>query len=319
MKTKKITSDICVIGAGPAGLTAGLFASRRGLKTCIISKDLGGQAITAPIENYPGIDHILGFDFAKKTWEQAKKYGCEFIQDEVVSLEKEQEGFVVHTSQCLDIYAQAVILACGKVPRNLGVTGEKELFGKGVEYSRADDSTYQGIHVAVIGGGASAVQSAIALSEYAKKVTIIHRRDSFSAEATDIQILAKKENAECMFSSVVLEITGKDQVESLIIEDIKTHEQCHIPIRKALIAVGLEFNLSFLGSLVQRDERGQICITSQNETSCTGIFAAGDATTLPFHQVIVSAGEGAKAALSAYRFFQEKRGKRSMLMDWEHS
>jgi thioredoxin reductase (NADPH) len=318
MKTRRIISDICIIGAGPAGLTAGLFASRRGLKTCIIAKDMGGQAVTAPIENYPGIHRISGFDFAEKVWKQAEKYGCEYRCDEVVSLKKEND-FILTTSNRRHIHAQALILACGRVPRNLGVPGERALFGKGVEYSRSHAETYNGRVMAIVGGGAGAVQSAIAFSDCAKKIIIIHRRDSFSAEAADILALVKKKNVECIFSSGVKKILGKKSVTGISIENIITHAQSTIPVHTVLIAVGMELNLSFLGSLVARNEKGEISVTNNNETSCEGIFAAGDATDGAFHQVVISAGEGAKAALSAYRFLQKKRGERSMLMDWEHS
>ncbi len=319
MKMKKIIHDICIIGAGPAGLTAGLFTSRRALKTCIIAKDIGGQAVCAPIENYPGILRISGFDFAQTVWEQAKKQGCERYIDEVTSIQKDEQIFTIRTSQKRLMYAHAIILACGKIPRNLSVSGEKELFGRGVEYSRTDVDTYRGLSVAVVGGGASAVQSAILFSEYADEVYLIHRRDSFSAEAIDIQILHEKKNVQLFFSSVVSEIEGRDQVDAVILKNLLTNENIRIPIDKVFIAVGLELNLSFLGSLVKRDEKGQIIITPHNETSCAGMFAAGDATTVPFHQVVVSAGEGTKAALSAYRFLQKQRGARSMLMDWEHT
>lgn len=316
---KKTINDICIVGAGPAGLTAGLFASRRSLKTYIVAKDFGGQAVSAPLENYPGIPRISGFDFAQITWEQAKKYGCEQYVDEVTAIEKDEEFFVLHTSQGRVMYAYTVILTCGRVPRNLGVFGEKELFGKGVEYSRLPADTYSGLRVAIVGGGASAVQSAIVLSEYANEVYLIHRRDSFSAEAKDIEMLHTKKNIKLFFSSVVEKIEGVDHVEKVEVRDCATNECVSLFTDRVLISVGLELNLSFLGTLVERDAKGQIIISQNNETSCAGIFAAGDATTIPFHQVVISAGEGAKAALSAYRFLQEKRGARSMLMDWEHT
>lgn len=318
MKTKKIISDICIIGAGPAGLTAGLFTSRRDLKTCMIAKDFGGQAVAAPIENYPGIERISGFDFAQKVWEQTKKYGCERYSDEIIAVQKDNDTFIVYTSQCREIHAKALILACGKTPRNLGIPGEKKLFGRGVEYSLTEVKDFAGLRVAIIGGGASAVQSAIAFSEYAAGVVVIHRRDSFSAEATDIKKLTEKKNVDIFFSSIAVEIIGKTSVEALVIQNCTTDKQRSMSADRVVIMVGLELNLSFLGSLVARDEKGYISITSQNETSCPGIFAAGDATILPFHQVVVSAGEGAKAALSAYRFLQAQRGARSIFMDWEH-
>lgn len=318
MKTKKITKDICIIGAGPAGLTAGLFASRRALETCIIAKDIGGQAISAPIENYPGISRISGFDFAQHVWTQVRQYGCSLFTDEVAAIKKDEEGFSVHTAQNRFFSCRAIILACGRVPKSLGVPGEKELFGNGVEYSRTDARAYQGLRVAIIGGGASAVQSGLALSEHASDIYIIHRRDSFSAEAADISALKEKKNIHIVFSSAVTSIEGDAQVAAVNIFYRETDEVMRIAVERVLISVGLKLNLSFLGNLVSQDKKGQIIITHQNETSCPGIFAAGDATIIPFHQVVISAGEGAKAALSAYRFLQTQRGARSMMMDWEH-
>ena len=318
IKTSEIY-DICIIGGGPAGLCAGIYAARRSLKTILFGKEIGGQASSAHIENYPGIPEIDGSKLIQTFQDQAKRYGAEIATDEVISIQKNNEIFSVQTIRKGVIHSRAMILACGKIPRNLGVPGEREFFGQGVDYcTTVDPSFYAGQEVVIIGGGSSALQSAVAVSRFAKKVTLIHRRDVFSAEATLVNRIGALKNIVCMLSSIVLEICGDERVRSVHVASDEGKPHVKINADAVLIHVGLESNLSFLGSIVQYDVSQRIIVNEKNETSCAGIFAAGDATTVPYYQVVIAAGEGAKAALSAYHFIQAQRGQRSVRTDWVH-
>ncbi|MBT4850228.1 FAD-dependent oxidoreductase [Candidatus Parcubacteria bacterium] len=309
--------DIVIIGGGPSGLTAAIYTTRRSLKTLVISKDIGGQlSLTDDVENYPGFESIGGMDLSVKFQQQAAKTGTEFLFEEVVSLEKKENGdtkFSVKTASGKEINAKAVILGFGLTPRNLGVPGEIELTGKGVTYcATCDGPLYRGKVVVVVGGGNSALDAAEYMSKLAKKVYMLVRKDKFRGE----QILAKKvhdaENIEVVFQVNAKEIKGTDKVESLVYatDDGKETE---IDVDGVFIEIGHIAKTDWLKDVVDRTERGEIKISIDNETNQPGIFAAGDVTEITYKQAVISAGEGCKAALQAYRYIQ---GDQPLIPDW---
>ncbi|MBT4516423.1 MAG: thioredoxin-disulfide reductase [Candidatus Komeilibacteria bacterium] len=307
--------DVVIVGGGPSGLTAGIYTSRRAMKTLIISKDIGGQiSLTDDVENYPGFENIEGLALAQKFQTQAAKTGTEFLFEEVTQIDKTDDGFIVNTGTKKAIKAKTVILAFGLTPRNLEVPGEKELTGRGVTYcATCDGPLYRDKTVVIVGGGNSALDAAEYMSKIAKKVYLLVRKDKFRGE----QVLADKvmadKNIEVMFKAVVSEIKGKDRVESFVykIADTETKE---IQIDGVFIEIGHIASTKWLDNLnLDRTERGEIKISVDNETNIPGIFAAGDITEITYKQAVISAGEGCKAALQAYRHLQ---GDKPMAPDW---
>lgn len=309
--------DVVIIGGGPSGLTAAIYTTRRSLKTLVITKDIGGQlSLTDDVENYPGFESIGGLDLSTKFQQQAAKTGSEFLFEEVVSLEKNGSSdykFTVKTSTGKEIKAKAVILGFGLTPRNLNVPGETELTGKGVTYcATCDGPLYRGKNVVVVGGGNSALDAAEYLSKLAKKVYLLVRKDKFRGEQVLAQQVHDAENVEVIFNANTKEIKGKDRVESLVYvtDDGKETE---IEVDGIFIEIGHIAKTDWLKDVVDRSDRGEIKISIDNETSEAGIFAAGDVTTITYKQAVISAGEGCKAALQAYRYIQ---GDQPLVPDW---
>lgn len=304
--------DTIIIGAGPAGLTAALYASRRMLKTLLLSRDLGGQAAkTFDIENYPGFDQISGIELAKRIKEQAEKFGTEFHYEETTAIIPQDKAFVVKTLN-KEYKAKTVILAFGKQPRELGVPGEQEFKGRGVSYCATCDAPfYGGKTVVVVGGGNSALDGAILSSKIAKKIYLVHR-SSFTGEQVMIDKVKKIDNIEIIMPDTIKEIRGDGKVQSVLLESGKVLEADGV-----LIEVGYSVDRTLVNDLLKLNERNQIVTTITQETSVPGIFAAGDLTTTPYKQIVVAAGEGAKAALSAYDYIQRIEGKKGIIGDWQ--
>jgi len=307
--------DVIIIGAGAAGLSAGIYTSRRNLKTLILSKDLGGQASTTPyVENYPGFRKIGGFELMKKFEEQAKDFGIKIIYEGVKSVKPKKDKFTVQTSN-QEYEGRTLILAFGKSPRTLNVSGEKEFSGKGVSYcATCDAPLFRGRVIAVVGGGNSAIDAALLSSEIGKKVYLIHRRDKFSAFESLVDELKKKKNVEFVLNHVVVEFKGDKFLKSIIIENVNRKEKRELEVGGVIVEIGSEVKTDFIKSLVKLDEKNQILINNNCETSHPGIFAAGDVTNVPFKQIVVSAGEGAKAGLQAYNYLHGIKGP--VLADW---
>lgn len=309
--------DIIIVGGGAAGLSAALYTSRRTLKTLVITKDLGGQAATTPkIENYPGIHHVEGTALMRDFMEQAQKYGAEFIFDEVIGLIK-NEDFEVKTENGT-YQAKSVILAFGLTPRNLDVPGERKLGGKGVCYcATCDAPLYKGKEVAVIGGGSAALDAAILLSKIAAKVYLIHRRDAFRGEQVLLERLKTLKNLEIILNSKVKEIKGEKTVEKLVVVDVNDEsEEREISLQGVFVEIGFIAKTGWLGDLVEFNDKKEIIANKDCETKTTGLFAAGDVTNVGYKQVVISAGEGAKAGLRAYQYLLDKEGRKGALIDW---
>lgn len=310
--------DVIIIGGGVAGWTAALFTARRGLHTLVISKDLGGQtSSTLEVENYPGLGRIEGPDLIQRFYQDARAGGVEALFIGVRTILKLDDGFLIKTENEGAFFGEAVILACGKTPRQLGCEGEKEFQGKGIVYSSfKNPEEWKGKILAVIGGGSSSLQAATSLDAFAQKIYLIHRRDEFRGEAVLIDRLKKSVHIEKKLNRIPLAFTGTDSLQSLTLKNILTGEEEVLDIDGVCIAAGFELQTQFLADLIQCDDEGKIRITTRNETNCQGIFAAGDVTAIPYQQIVISAGEGAKAAISAYQYLYQKRGKRPLRVDW---
>jgi len=298
--------DVIIVGAGPAGLTAAIYTQRKGLKTLILSQDLGGQVvITSEIENYPGFDSISGPELVDKFRKQVEKFGGKIVFGEVVGLEK-GEVFKVKTSNA-EYQAKAVILAFGLTPRSLGVPGEDKFKGRGISFcATCDAPLYKGKTVALVGGGNSAMEAVEELTAVAAKVYLIHRRDVFTGDKVSVDRLAKYQNLEKFLGCDIVEFKGDKKIESLVLRD-KTGKKPdqELKVDGVFLEIGHITKTEWLKGVIELDESGQIIRDDKCVTSEKGIFAAGDVTTLAYKQIVISAGEGAKAALSAYNYISK--------------
>lgn len=325
--------DVIIIGAGPAGLTAGIYAARRNLKAVIIGKVLGGQTATTPnIENYPGFESVEGLDLSKKMEKQVRSLGVDIFFEEVtkispIKIGKDEKGIVVGTDK-KKYNSKTVILAFGKTPRTLGVPGEKEFAGKGITYCvTCDAPLFKNKTVAVIGGGNSAMDAALLLSGIAKKVYIIHRRQELRAFEMVISRVRKKKNVEFILDTVVKEIKGNKLVSSITIENVKTKKTKELKVEGVIVEIGSIVQTELIKDLVRIDENGYVEITNNCETFYPdtdkvnigkirpGVFAAGDLTMTPYKQIVVAAGQGAIAALQAYHYIHGT-DPHKFVVDW---
>ena len=299
------TYDTIIIGGACAGLAAGTYAARRAMKTLIISKDVGGQIATTPtVENYPGIDFITGPDLAFAMQAQAIKWGAEFISDEVTELRKRDEkDFLVRTFAG-DYSAKSLILAYGKTPRSLDVPGERQYAGRGVSYCvTCDAPLYKKRTVAVVGGGSSALEGALILAKIATHVYLVHRRPEFRGEAVLLEQIKQTTNIELVTSSVSKEIIGDGTYATgLVVTDVVSKAERTLELEGIFVEIGFIVNTKLVQDIVTLDRLNQVTTNGMQETSNPGIFAAGDLTDTAYKQAVISASEGAKAALSAYAY-----------------
>ncbi|MFA6994799.1 MAG: FAD-dependent oxidoreductase [Patescibacteria group bacterium] len=300
--------DLIIIGSGVAGMTAGIFASRREMKTLIIGKELGGQLIWASeIENYPGFETINSFDLINKIKQQTIKLGVEFKDDEVQEIKKTtDDSFVIYTNR-ESFEAKTVIIAMGLSPRRLAVPREVELNGKGVSYcANCDGPLYKNKVVAVIGGGNSALDAAEMLSKIAKQVYSVHRNESFKAFDVLVDEVKNRPNIEILFNSEIKDILGDQKVEKIKILNSKTKETREISLEAVFVEVGRIAATDLVSDLVERSDRNQIIVDSAMETKTPGLFAAGDVVDSEFKQITIAIGSATVAALSAYKYLQMK-------------
>lgn len=305
--------DTIIVGAGPAGFTAAIYAARFGLKTIIISKDIGGNmAITDLIENYPGFpEGISGSKLASLMHEQVKKLNVDLIFDEVVRIEPAEcayyEGpckFLVRTRNGSEYKGKTIILTVGASPRKLHVPGEEELTGKGVSYcATCDGPLFKGKKVIVVGGGNTALQEALYLKSIGVNVTLVHRRDTFRADKI-LQDRLAKEGIPTILNTVVTEIKGDNKVEAVKLKNRVTGEERELKVDGVFIFIGYEPKTDFVKHLGITDEYGYIPVDMHMRTKVRGIFAAGDITNV-FKQVAVAVGQGAIAAKSAKELIEE--------------
>lgn len=309
--------DVIIIGAGPAGLTAAIYTTRRAMKTLVISQDIGGQVATTPdVENYPGFDYIEGPDLMQKFHKQAEKFGAEFVFEEIKEIKKQGDTFEA-ISNTKTYQARAVILAFGLTHRHLGVPGEEEFGGKGVSYcATCDAPLFKGKDVAVVGGGSSALDAALLLSKIANKVYLVHRRDQFRGEEVLVERVKKDDNIEILYNSKVAAIKGEQLVNSMVVADVKDETKTNeVKLSGVFIEIGFQVKGDLVKELIEVDDNKQIVISRDNETSVPGLLAAGDVTTIQYKQIIISAGEGAKAALQAYKYLNSGKNL-NIGVDW---
>ncbi len=305
--------DLVIIGAASAGLTAGIYAGRKKINTVILSKEVGGQAmLTDTIENFPGFDSISGKELAAKERAQAEKFGVKIEEGvEVESIEKNDGGFSVKIKNGDSIMAKSVIIATGKNPRRLGVPGERELENKGVSFcSICDAPLYGGRDVAVVGGGNSGLESAMDLTKYANKIYVLEFSDKILGDESTREKLTRTGKVEFITDADVLEIKGNTLVEKIIYKDKKTGEVKELPVGGVFVNIGWVPATSFLSSegngFVELNDRGEVVIDHKTtETSVKGVYAAGDVSDVKYKQCVIAAGEGAKAALSAYEYLMK--------------
>lgn len=312
--------DVIIVGAGAAGLSASIYTSRRALSTLIISQDIGGQAATtAEVENYPGVGFVAGPDLMQKFLSQAQEFGAELLMGEVTKVEQgADDTFTVHTTS--DTFqSRAVILAFGLSHRHLDVPGEHEFIGKGVSYcATCDAPLYKEKHVVVVGGGSSALDAALLLAKYNNTVTLVHRTPEFTGEPILVERVNNEPKISVKLSAAVQEIKGSSHVESVVIGPVdgEPGKGETLSADGVFVEIGFRVKPDIIKDLVELDARNQIVISRDNETSVPGIFAAGDVTTISYKQIVISAGEGAKAALQTYKYLLTKRGSRPLRTDW---
>jgi len=303
--------DVVIVGGGPGGLTAGLYAARGALKTLILEKLLpGGQAATTYwIDNYPGFpEGVSGPQLMMSMKDQAIRFGLEIEMDEATDLEVNEEGFAV-VGQNGKYTAHAVIVASGATVASLGVPGEEELRGKGVSYcATCDGAFFRDEELVVVGGGDSAIEEGIYLTKFAKKVHVVHRRDRLRATRAIQERAFKNERMDFIWDTVVEEILGDQMVEGVHLRNVKTGEVRELACKGVFVYVGNIPNSEFLKGKVETDEKGYITTGNEMATSQNGVFACGDVRKKALRQVVTACGEGATAAFSAEQFVEEKKG-----------
>ena len=296
--------DIAIVGAGPAGLTAAIYGRRAGKRVLILEKEsFGGQITHSPkVENYPGFRALSGMELADKLVEQAMDLGAEIEMDTVTDIRIEGDSRIV-VGEMGEYPARAVILAAGSHHRTLGLTGEEKLVGHGVSYCAICDGAFHaGEDIAVIGGGNSALQEAIMLSEICRSVTLIHRRDAFSAEGSLVEEVKARENIRIVYSTVLTALHGDERLSGIALKNTESGEESILPVTAAFVAIGqVPENDPFVG-VAELDERGYLASGEDCLTKTPGIYAAGDCRRKVIRQVTTATADGAVAALAACRY-----------------
>ncbi|MEW6329249.1 MAG: thioredoxin-disulfide reductase [Candidatus Micrarchaeota archaeon] len=299
--------DVIIIGAGPAGSSAAIYAVRKNMKTLVLEgKMVGGEiALSHNMANYLGFTSISGMDFAQRMEEHLKSLNVEIKYEEATELKRARAGFSVSTASGNKYESKTVILATGARYKRLNIPGEKELLGKGVSYcSTCDGPFFKDKVVAVIGGGNTAVSSALLLASFAKKVYTVHRRDEFRADEIMVKELMKK--TECVCNHVPLEIIGKESVTGLRVQEVNTKKERVLEVQGVFVHVGAVPSTELAKQAgVEMDERGYIKTDRHQRTSVPGFFAAGDIAGVAW-QVAAAVGQGAVAAISAYDYLKKK-------------
>ncbi len=299
--------DIIVIGAGPAGLTAAIYA-RRASKTVLVLEALsyGGQIINTPdIENYPAAMHISGFDFATKVYEQAQELGAEFVFDKAVGI-RDNGGTKEVVTEDNTYTCKALIIATGSENRKLGIENEEALVGRGVSYcATCDGAFYRGKTVAVAGGGNTALEDALYLSDLAETVYLIHRRDAFRGDEATVSALKERKNVKFIYNSNVTKLIADKRLTAVEVTDKNTGAVTTLEINGLFVAIGrIPENQNF-AQLIKLDGSGYVEAGEDCLTNVPGIFAAGDNRTKSVRQLVTAAADGAVAATAAVKYVQE--------------
>jgi thioredoxin reductase (NADPH) len=299
--------DVIIIGGGPAGMSAGIYAARGQLRTLIIEKGaIGGQAVTTwDIENYPGApEETTGPSLTERMRAQCEGFGVEFMTGSFSGMEKSPDGYDLMVGETV-LSTRSVIVATGAQPSLLGCPGENEHRGLGVSYcATCDANFFRNMHVAVVGGGDTAIEEALYLTKFASKVTVIHRRDALRAAKILGDRAMKNPKIEMAWNSVVEEITGDSLVDGVILKNVKTGEHTKLALDGVFIFVGQKPDSAAFAGLLPLDERGYIVTDETMATGVEGVFAAGDVRQKMLRQVVTAAADGAIAAISAVRYLE---------------
>ncbi|MBP1747798.1 MAG: thioredoxin reductase [Deltaproteobacteria bacterium] len=304
--------EALVIGAGPAGLTAGLYLMRAGIRALVCEKVLpGGTPLnTGRIENYPGFpEGISGRELMDRFAAQARAFGLLIGEFSEVQTVKHAEGRFIVTINDGEIAADGLIVASGSEPAKMGIPGENELIGRGISYcATCDGMFFRDLEVAVIGGGDSAIEEALSLANIVKKVYVVHRRDSLRAQKILQERAFNNPKMEFLWNSRPVAIVGTDQVERLIVEDTVTGQRSEVVVSGVFFYVGYQPNTAFIGEYVERDPSGYIITDDRCATRTPGLYAAGDVRKKALRQISTAVGDGAVAAVSLERYILEKKG-----------
>ncbi|HLD35803.1 MAG TPA: thioredoxin-disulfide reductase [Planctomycetota bacterium] len=303
--------DIIIIGGGPAGLTAGIYTTRALMKTLLLEKIApGGLVITTEkVENYPGFaDGVNGYDLMDQMIKQAEKFGLETASEAVISISQSDRSFYVKTA-VQEYQALSVIIASGTVYRNLGVDGERAFIGRGISYcATCDAPLFRNKEVVVVGGGDAAIEEALFLTKFVKKLYLIHRRDKLRASAILQERAKQNSKIEFIWNSVIDKVVGTGKIEKVGIRNVLDGSERGLNIDGIFVFIGFEPNTVFLKDFVNLDKEGYVITDSGMKTSCEGVFAAGDVRSNTLRQIITACGDGARAAVSAQHFVENLKG-----------
>ncbi|MCI8401543.1 MAG: thioredoxin-disulfide reductase [Lachnospiraceae bacterium] len=299
--------QLIILGSGPAGLTAAIYAKRAELDVLVVEKNMmsGGQVLnTYEVDNYPGLPGINGFEMGMKFREHADRLGVPFISDEITGLEKTEDGYVL-TGETGTYKGTALIVATGATHRKLGLPREEELVGRGVSYcATCDGAFFRGRDVAVVGGGDVAVEDAIFLARLCRQVYVVHRRHELRAAKSLQARLLSMENVEMVWDSVAEELTGEDLVDGLVVRHVKTEEKRRLEVDGVFVAVGILPNSELIKGLADQDESGYLKAGEDGVTSSPGLFVAGDVRTKNLRQIVTAVSDGANCVTSVERYLE---------------
>jgi len=309
--------EIVIVGAGPAGLSAGIYVARQNVSCLIISKDLGGQMNLIPrLENYPGAIMTSGQILAKTLETQYLSFKGEIVYDTIEKIDESEGGFKIKTTRS-EYTAKSVVLAPGKVPNMLGLENESEYFNKGIHYcTKCDAPFYQGRTTASVGVGNYLLESGLLLSRMASKMYLILRGAKLAGDKDLVAAIENNKNIEIVTQSSVKAISGNSVLQQITIVDSSGAEKV-LDVDALFIEMGSKINLDYVKHLVKINTKGEIEIESGGMTSHPAIFAAGDATTIPYKQIIVACGDGSNAGLSAFNYLEKLKGKPGVRADWK--
>jgi len=309
--------EIIIVGAGPAGLSAGIYVARQNVSCLVISKDLGGQMNLIPrLENYPGAIMSSGPILAKTLETQYLSFKGEIVYDSVEKIDESEGGFKIKTTRS-EYKAKAIVLAPGKVPNMLGLENESQYFNKGIHYcTKCDAPFYQGRITASVGVGSYLLESGLLLSRMASKMYLILRGSKLAGDKDLVAAVENNKNIEIVTQSSVKAISGNSVLQQITIVDSSGAEKI-LDVDALFIEMGSKINLDYVKHLVKINTKGEIEIESGGMTSHPAIFAAGDATTIPYKQIIVACGDGSNAGLSAFNYIEKLKGKPGLRADWK--
>lgn len=297
--------DTVILGGGPAGLSAGIYASRGAVSTAIVDMNMfGGQPSNyLELENYPGFQVVGGYDLMEKFEEHADKFGVKkFPMQEIQSIDLNSKRIITSENE---FSAKTIIIATGAQPMKLGVPGEKEFVGRGVSYCAVcDGAFYRNKVVAVVGGGNAAVEEAMYLTKFADKVYLVHRRDELRADKIVQERAFKNEKIEFVWNSIVTEIKGENLVDTVVLENVKTHEVSNLSVNGVFPYIGIVPNVENISGQLLQDAGGFIVTDETMATSVEGVFAVGDVRKTPLRQVITAASDGAVGAVYAVKYIE---------------